>query len=349
MVIERKLSKAAEDEWVRYERLRDIVRLAIRLQGSLGGLTLDDIQADFSVSRRTAERLRDAVEAVFGPLEIVDTSDSKRHWRLRSDALRRLVSVSAGELTELTSAAASLEHAGLEERAAVVRDLTTKLRATLRSESLARIESDLEALVHAEGLAMRPGPRPRLDAGLVSLLREAITTCRMVEFRYFAQSTRRRSRQRVLPYGLLYGNRAFLVARTDWSDEPRLWRLANVSEARLADETFERDPAFDLQDYARRSFGTFQEKPVQVVLRFDAGAARDALSFVFHPDQSIEENGDGTLTVRFRAGGIDEMCWHLFTWGESVTVERPVRLRRRLAGMCESLAAHHRQITPRHV
>ena len=114
----------------------------------------------------------------------------------------------------------------------------------------------------------------------------------------------------------------------------RLWRLANVSGAQLADETFERDPAFELRDYARRSFGTFQEKPVQVVLRFDAGAAHDASSFVFHPDQSVEENRDGSLTVRFKAGGIDEMCWHLFTWGESVTVERPARLRRRLAEMC---------------
>ena len=46
--------------------------------------------------------------------------------------------------------------------------------------------------------------------------------------------------------------------------------------------------------------------------------------------------------VRFRAGGIDEMCWHLFTWGESVTVMKPARLRRRLAGMCATLAANHR-------
>ena len=37
----------------------------------------------------------------------------------------------------------------------------------------------------------------------------------------------------------------------------------------------------------------------------------------------MEENADGTLTVRFTAGGIDEMCWHLVTWGESVTIEQP--------------------------
>ena len=148
--------------------------------------------------------------------------------------------------------------------------------------------------------------------------------------------------QSVQPYGLLYGSRAFLVTRTDWTDEPRLWRLANMSDARLVDETFERDPTFDLQHYAKRSFGTFQETPVDVVLRFDAAAARDALGFLFHPDQTTEENAGGSLTVRFTAGGIDEMCWHLFTWGASVTVEKPARLRRRLAEMCASLATHHR-------
>ena len=326
---------------MRYQRLQDIVRLAVRFQGSRGGLTLSDIEADFAVSRRTAERLRDAVDAVFGPLELVDMDDTKRHWRLRSDALRRLISFSAGELAEFDAATAALERAGFDERAAALRELDTKLRATLRTDTLARIESDLEALVHVEGLAMRAGPRPRLDRGLLALLREAITTRRVVEFHYLAQSTRRRSRQRVAPSGLLYGNRAFLVGRTDWSDQPRLWRLANMSGARITGETFEPDPGFDLRRYAERSFGTFQEKPVQVVLRFDPTAARDAAAFLFHPIQTIEENPDGSLTVRFKAGGIDEMCWHLFTWGNSVRVERPARLRRRLAKLCAALAVHH--------
>ena len=190
---------------------------------------------------------------------------------------------------------------------------------------------------------MRAGPRPRLDAGVLFVLREAITTCRLVEFRYFAQSTGLHSRQRVRPLGLLYGNRAFLVASSDWNEEPRLWRLANVSELRISDETFERDPDFDLERYAKRSFGTFQEDPVEVVLRFTPAAARDASNFVFHPDQTTEANDDGSLTARFEAGGIDEMCWHLFTWGKSVTIEKPLRLRGRLANLSESLAAHHRE------
>ena len=63
--------------------------------------------------------------------------------------------------------------------------------------------------------------------------------------------------------------------------------------------------------------------------------------FLFHPSQSMEENADGTLTVRFTAGGLDEMCWHLVTWGKRVTVEQPVEVRQRLAAMCAALAEHH--------
>ena len=157
---------------------------------------------------------------------------------------------------------------------------------------------------------MRPGPRPSLDRDLLARLREAITTCRIVEVRYLSQSTGRHSRQSIAPYGLLYGNRPFLVGRTDWSDAMRLWRLGNMSEAQVTGETFTRDPDFNLEAYARRSFGTFQEKPVDVMLRFTAEVKRDAAALLFHPSQSMEENADGTLTVRFTAGGLDEMCWH---------------------------------------
>ena len=331
-----------EGSAVRYERLKDIVTLAIRMQGRRGGITLDEIGAEFRCSRRTAERMRDAVEWAFEPLETVERNDNKNHWRLRSDALRRLVPISTEELAELGSAAETLERTGFEARAAALRELDTKLRAAQQRDSLARIEADIEALVQAEGLAMRPGPRPQLDRELLALLREAIITRRVVALRYLARSTGQQSWQRVEPYGLLYGNRPFLVGRTDWKNMAmRLWRLANMSDARVTSESFTRDPEFDLDAYAKRSFGTFQEEPVDVVLRFTAEAKRDASAFLFHPSQTMEENADGTLKVRFTAGGIDEMCWHLVTWGESVTVEKPAHLRLRLTDMCSALMVHH--------
>jgi len=60
---------------MRYERLSNIITLATLLQGQRGGLTLKDIQQEFNVSRRTAERLRNAVANAFGPLMRVDAED----------------------------------------------------------------------------------------------------------------------------------------------------------------------------------------------------------------------------------------------------------------------------------
>ena len=70
---------------MRYERLKDILDLAVHLQGTHSGLTFDDIEAKFLISRRMAERRCNAVEVAFGLLEPVDRNDGKRHWRLRSN------------------------------------------------------------------------------------------------------------------------------------------------------------------------------------------------------------------------------------------------------------------------
>ncbi len=279
--------------------------------------------------------MRDAVSEIFGELGTVERDDSRHYWRLP----KRLpfVSCSAGEMAELALAVERLDRDGSGERASTLRELLGKLRTD------ARREPDIETLLQAEGLAMRAGPRPNLDGGLLAQLREAILTCHAVDVSYLGQSTGRWGRRRIYPYGLLYGNRAFVVGRTDRAGDIRLWRLANMRAAQLTGETFTPDPEFDLAAYARRSFGTFQEEPVEVVLRFDSEATRDASAFLFHPDQSVKPNGDGSVSVRFRAGGIDEMCWHLFTWGEHVTVEEPEHLRQRLATMCATLAAHHRE------
>ena len=326
---------------MRYERLSDITRLAIRLQGMRSGMTITDIQEELGVSRRTAERLRNAVEDAFGPLDTVDTGGRQISWRLQSPSLRQLVRVSQDELAELNLAIESLERAGLDERAEALEGLALKLRAMSQPSSQGDLDSDLETLMSAEGLAMRAGPRPRLQDGVLALLREAIKTDRVVALRYFGQSSKKLSWQRVQPYGVLYGNRAFLVGRTAWAKGERLWRLANAIKVRITDKTFERDPNFDLRRYAKQSFGTYQERPVQVALRFAAEVSRDAAAFLFHPDQKVTKNEDGSLTVRFKAGGLDEMSWHLVTWQESVTVEKPLALRRRLAKLCATLAAHH--------
>jgi predicted DNA-binding transcriptional regulator YafY len=110
--------------------------------------------------------------------------------------------------------------------------------------------------------------------------------------------------------------------------------LSNIERVELLERSFTRRRGFSLQEYAERSFGVFQEEPFDVVWKFSPEAAADAREFLFHPSQRFEDQADGSLIVRFRAGGLMEMAWHLVTWGIHVNVVKP----RRLAVMLQRLS-----------
>ena len=48
---------------------------------------------------------------------------------------------------------------------------------------------------------------------------------------------------------------------------------------------------------------------------------------------------DGGLEVRFRAGGLLEMSWHLFTWGDGASVIAPLELKQCYAALFEAALA----------
>ena len=49
--------------------------------------------------------------------------------------------------------------------------------------------------------------------------------------------------------------------------------------------------------------------------------------YIFHPTQTLKRLPDGSTLVSFRAGGLLEMCWHLYTWGANVEVLQPEELK----------------------
>jgi predicted DNA-binding transcriptional regulator YafY len=55
----------------------------------------------------------------------------------------------------------------------------------------------------------------------------------------------------------------------------------------------------------------------------------------------FQEEPFDSLTVRFRAGGMHEMCDRLFTWGLAVTVAEPEELHLSLAELTGAVAVHH--------
>jgi predicted DNA-binding transcriptional regulator YafY len=176
--------------------------------------------------------------------------------------------------------------------------------------------------MQAEGSAASPGPKLKLDHALMVDIRSAILGFKRLELTYRPAESNRAGKRILCPYGVLYGRRAYLVAHTEKGAEMRLWRIDRISNVTVLEENFAAQE-FNLADYAAQSFGVFQEPAQDVVLRFLPTAAEDAADWVFHPSQTVEPQADGSLIVRFHCGGMRELDWHLYTWGDGVEVKEP--------------------------
>lgn len=325
---------------MRLEKTTAVLKLARALASNWDGLTIDEMADFLGVGRRTAERMRDAVQDAFGTLEQMEDGRKKR-FRLAARGLDRFVTTpTADELAELENAARALD-ARDPDRAHHLRTLGDKVRASLRENERRRLTLDVEDQLRFETLACRVGPRPTSDTSVLTVLREALLAGRQVRFDYVSHHGEDMRSRKVIPYGLLFGPRYYLVAGMTGRDGAVLYRLDAIHSPEVTEEMGSPPADFDLKAFAERSFAVFQEDPVDVVLRFARAAARDARHWIFHPTQTMEDEPDGSLVVRFHAGGLLQIAHHLLTWGATVTVLAPQELEDVIRDAVETLHAHH--------
>jgi len=314
-----------------FAKAEDLINLAT-LASRFMGVTIDDVLEKYGVSKRTAQRMLHTLEDTFPNTVTSYDEEGRKRWRLKSDLLRELLTILPEELAALDLAREALAKAGQGADAARLQDLRDKILALIPRHRAARIETDYDALLEAQGLAARPGPRPRSDLEIAGVVAEAIKSCRILQIQYRSRSDAAPRGRKVMPLGILAGMRRYLVARTleDLAGPLRTYRMDDIKRAKITDETFVRDAAFSIREYAKRAFGAYQSEQEygEVVWRFSPSAAAHAREYEFHPDQVAEDQEDGSLEVRFKAAGHLEMCWHLYAWGNKVEVVKPERLRR---------------------
>ena len=315
---------------MRHDKAAMVIDLARRLAASAEGLTLDEMARDMRVSRRTAERMRDAVFMLFPTVEEVSDPPSKR-WRIRGGLSAFEQAPTSTEMLELSKAATALRAAGEPARAAALEGLERKLKAAMRSTTLNRMAPDLEALVRAETIAVQAGPRPSADEGLLTAIRGAVLAQQPLGFTYSRPGAEPR-RRTVAPCGVMFGRANYLVAADRETGRIQTFRLDRMSSVAPQDGVAVPPADFDLGVFASQSFGIYQDEIEEVVLRIAPEGAAEAKSWRWHPTQSFEDQADGGVIVRFRASGMRELAWHLFTWGEQAVILAPERLKAVMAG-----------------
>ena len=318
-----------------YAKAADLLRVAEMAMSRYDGIALQDITEEFQCDHRTAQRMMRSFETVFTQVDIREDKDRRRRWHLPRHDPRWLQAqgIRDSELAALEMAIKRAERDGVPDEGQRLKILRDRLLSAMPTSHARRTEADAEALLEAQGFASRPGPRVVSDQRTLGVLTEALRAPFRVEITYLSPD-RKKTKRLLEPYGLLLGIRRYLVARSvNGDDSMRRFRLDRICEARITGQGFTRDPEFDLARFSARAFGSFYSDGEYgpVTWRFSPDAAPVARQFIFHPEQEMVDNSDGSLDVQFSAAGHMEMAWYLYQWGDQVEVLAPEALRDMIA------------------
>lgn len=301
----------------------------------------------YEITRRTAHRWIHELRRSL-PLEERRNHEGRIEFRVDRNAawFRSLVRVPPQhrDFTALRKAIDLLDAHQFRQEVSRLERLRSVLDAALRESQVVRerreqrglpnfsesVVINAENMARALGVAARPTPRVRVAPEIDESLRVALLKERKIEVVY-TNAAGRRGTRRVSLAGILYGGRPCLVGRVEGYDNLVQFRLDRMEKVRVLDDYAPVDEQAFL-DYVRSLFGGFKQQPVEVEWRFHPSAP-EVDKWIFHPSQELVREEDGTVVVRFTAGGADDMARHVAGWWDWIEVVKPESLRERVLDM----------------
>ncbi len=340
---------------LRYERILNIIDLIMTLQTKTYGVSLKDIETSYCVSRRTAQRMKDIVLSLFPQVTELQTNSKVKRWGFKgkpvnlssfspddiADLTRNLSSFSPDDIADLTSIKELCKINNMSDKILVLEKVIETIKLCHNS-NLNAIETDTDVLLESEGFATRQGAGFDVDSSLLLTIRNAIKSMKKLEFTYQAKDyydideknlagfriqkgLKPKKRVMVEPYGILYGERHYLVAKEQ--GKLKQYLLHRISDIKITDEYFTLDASFNLKEWSESSFGIFHDEPIQVKLKFKKEIADDVIKYKFHPKQQIKQQKNGAVVVTFRSSGTKSILWNIFKWGTNVEIVAPKQLK----------------------
>lgn len=131
------------------------------------------------------------------------------------------------------------------------------------------------------------------------------------------------------PYFLrLFKQRWYIIGRNVSENRIKTYALDRMSDVKLLAERFEPDPAFNMQDYFKYSYGIVvtHNEPRKVVLRVDPRQAKYFRALPLHASQT-ETVSDKFSLFTYNIRLTDDFVAELLSYGPRITILEPPELR----------------------
>lgn len=214
------------------------------------------------------------------------------------------------------------------------RYLGTSLESTLRS-AVEKITNSIKGPVSVDLETLKANytfASPALagsDEITLSAIHNAINKKQRMHILYYTASRNVRTWRDVSPYHLYYvSGEWYLIAFDDLRQDFRNFAVGRIEDFNVLDNTFTIDKSFSIQEWMKKAFQSERGgETVEVAIRFDEFQARYIRERRWHESQVIEEKKDGSLILRFKTGGLNEVKRWVMQYGSHAEILMPKSLR----------------------
>ena len=285
--------------------------------------TSDTLAQVLEVSERTVRNdlafLRDRFSA---PLEFTKKEGwhyTHSQWRLPS------IDLSQGELFALTLGARMLETYAGSVYEKQLQSSITRLAERLPEQTRINLEQ-----LAQERITFRSGAQMlHFNPEIWEQLESACHHSRKVWIRYYAASKNEQSERVIDPYliDIYRGSNPYVIAFCNKRQDFRDFRIDRIKELKVLDESFDRDPNFNAEEYLANRFQYERGNQVSSVsIWFDPVTAPFIRERRWHPTQTIEEHTDGSLILCMEIPSLNELKRWLLGYGKGAIALEPPEL-----------------------
>ncbi len=314
-------------------RLLDLIRIL----ESRRGATVPELVEECQVTRRTVYRdLQTIIDSGY-PLVNERQSDGQVLYSFISGFSRMPpITFSLEELMTLYLCRGQLEFLHGTPFQDDLEAVFSRIHSNLPPRSVAHLERIAEASVpRFNGLKDYSGQYQQLTS-----LRQALLQQRRCLICY--RPAQRQPQQYVVdPYTLLfYKNGLYIGGYAHKRNALRLFAIERIESVVLQDDRFEVPEDYRVEMLTGTAFGLIDEGDAQKLkLAFSADVAHLVRERIWHPEQQIEEQNDGSLILSFCASGDKEILAWLYSFIPHVKVLAPSSLNEQfIAGLQSCLA-----------
>ncbi|NLY00631.1 MAG: WYL domain-containing protein [Rhodopirellula sp.] len=305
------------------DRLARVLKVLELIQGN-ARWDAAALSVELGCSERTVRRYLDVLEFAGIPFWF---DRERRCYRVRHDFKFPVLNLTEEELVSQAVATAVTAAPGLD--AGGSSGATTRKLAAVSDERARKVLDEVWRLVQVLDLKLTDHSRHR---DVIRTILWGLLKHKQIAGQYESPYYERPMRLTLHPYRLCLVRQAwYVIGRSVKDAVPKTYRAARFKTLRILDADSDVPKEFSLDKYFGNAWGVFRSgKEYNVEIRFTKDAAIQVTETQWHHTQEVERRPDGSVTLRFRVDGLDEILWWLLGWTGFVEVVRPKELRHML-------------------